>query len=112
MSVVERLGFPILAGTDAVGYRAQFQLHAELAIMVAEGLSPLNALRSATLNPAKMLRATDSLGTVAAGKLADLVLLDANPLVDITNTTAIRAVVANGRYFDRAALDALLSKAP
>ncbi|MND09877.1 hypothetical protein D3C83_335390 [compost metagenome] len=47
---------------------------------------------------------------MAAGKLADLVLLDANPLADITNTTQIRAVVANGRYFDRAALDSVLAK--
>jgi imidazolonepropionase-like amidohydrolase len=84
-----------------------FSLHVELAMCVAEGLSPLNALRGATINPAKMFHATDSLGTVAAGKLADLVLLDADPLTDITNTTAIRAVVANGRYFDRAALDQL-----
>jgi len=55
-----------------------------------------------------MLHATDSLGTVAPGKLADLVLLDADPLADIANTTAIRAVVANGRYYDRTALDRLL----
>ena len=72
-------------------------------------LTPLAALQSATLNPAKMWRATDSLGTVAPGKLADLVLLDANPLADITNTTTIHAVVANGRYFDRAALDSVLA---
>jgi imidazolonepropionase-like amidohydrolase len=82
-----------------------FTLHAELALLVAEGLTPLEALQAATLNPAKFLHGTDSLGTVAAGRLADLVLLDADPLADITNTTAIRAVVANGRYFDRAALD-------
>ena len=56
-----------------------------------------------------MLHATDSPGTVAQGKLADLVLLDADPLTDIANLTKIRAVVANGRYFDRAALDSLLT---
>jgi len=78
--------------------------------MVAEGLSPLTALQSATLNPAKFLHATDSLGTGAAGKLADLVLLDANPLADVTNTTTIRAAVANGRYYDRAALDRILAE--
>jgi len=105
---------PVLAGTDADGTENQLQsrpkgfaLHAELAIDVIEGLTPLEALQAATLNPAKMLGATDSMGTVAPGKLADLVLLDANPLADITNTTTIRAVVANGRYFDRAALDSL-----
>src|SRR5260221_3859303 len=86
-----------------------FSLHAELAMYVAEGLTPLNALQSATLNPAKLWHATDSLGTVAPGKLADLVLLDADPLADITNTTTVRAVVANGRYYDRAALDQLVA---
>jgi len=74
---------------------------------VAAGLTPLAALQTATLNPAKYLHATDSLGTVAPGKLADLVLLDADPLADIRHTRTIRAVVANGRYFDRAALDRL-----
>ena len=77
---------------------------------VAEGLTPLEALQTATLNPAKLLHGTDSLGTVAPGKLADLVLLDADPLADITNTMAIRAVVANGRYYDRDALDRLLAE--
>ena len=85
-------------------------MHTELAVYVAEGLTTLRALQSATLEPAKLFRVTDSLGTVAAGKLADLVLLDADPLADITNTTTIRAVVANGRYFDRAALDQLLAE--
>lgn len=118
LQLAHRVGLPILAGTDALSLRVPFvrevgftgySLHAELAMYVAEGLTPLEALRSATLNPAKMLQATDSLGTVAAGKLADLVLLDASPLDDITNTATIRAVVANGRYFDRAALDSVLN---
>jgi imidazolonepropionase-like amidohydrolase len=116
MYIIRRVGLPILAGTDMnVGpYKMWenppgFVIHAELAIYVAEGLTPLEALQTATLNPAKLLHATDSLGTVAPGKLADLVLLDANPLADITNTTTIRAVVNNGRYFDRAALNELLT---
>jgi imidazolonepropionase-like amidohydrolase len=97
LQVARRAGLPILSGTDADGTKGQlrsklkgFATHAELAIYVYEGLTPAEALQTATLNPAKMLRGTDSLGTVAVGKLADLVLLDADPLADITNTTAIR----------------------
>ncbi len=114
MRIAQRSGLPILAGTDASldlkKMPAGFSLHLELAAYVAEGLTPLNALQAATLNPAKMLRATDSLGTIASGRLADLVLLDADPLTDITNTTTIRAVVANGRYYDRMALDSVLAE--
>lgn len=124
--IAQRVGLPVLAGTDVVGDMTNartldmgtmlpgppgFALHAELAMYVAEGLTPAAALRTATLNPARFLHATDSLGTVAAGKMADVVLLDADPLADIANTTMIRAVVANGRYFDRAALDGLLADA-
>jgi imidazolonepropionase-like amidohydrolase len=109
LSIVQRVGLPILGGSD--WDPPGFVLHAELATLVLEGLTPLNALQSATLNPAKLLHGTDSLGTVTAGKLADLVLLDADPLADITNTTTIRAVVANGRYFDRTTLDHLLTQA-
>jgi hypothetical protein len=112
MYVIHRVGLPLLVGSDAgVQLYAGFALQAELAENVAEGVTPLEALQAATLNPAKMLHGTDSLGTVAPGKLADLVLLDADPLADITNTTTIRAVVANGRYFDRAALDTVLADA-
>ena len=63
-----------------------------------------------TLNAARYVGATDSLGTVEAGKLADLVLLDADPLADIYNTQRIQAVVANGHYYDRATLDRLLQQ--
>jgi len=76
---------------------------------VRSGLSPLEALRAATYNPAEFFNALDSLGTVSRGKLADLVLLEADPLADIRNTRRISAVVANGRVFDRAALDGLLN---
>ncbi len=114
MRVMQSVGLPILAGTDVSSEDMQvmlpgFTLLMELAMYGAEGMTPLEALQTATLNPAKFLHGTDSLGTVAPGKLADLVLLDADPLADITNTTAIRAVVANGRYFDRVALDQLLA---
>lgn len=108
MRVMQQVRLPILAGTDVATGIAGFLLHAELAMYVAEGLTPLTALQTATLNPAKALHATDSLGSVAPGMLADLVILDANPLMDITNTTTIHAVIANGRYYDRTALDRIL----
>jgi imidazolonepropionase-like amidohydrolase len=68
----------------------------------------LEALRSATYNPAEFLGALDSLGTITRGKVADLVLLDADPLTDIRNTRRISLVIANGRVFDAAALAQLL----
>jgi hypothetical protein len=117
-SIMLQAGLPFLTATGTSNTKADLQLnpagftlHVELAAYPAHGVTPLEALQSVTLNPAKWLHASDSLGTVAAGKLADLVLLDADPLADITNTTTIRAVVANGRYFDRAALDQLLADA-
>jgi hypothetical protein len=104
---LHRLGITkFLAGSDEM-YCGGFPLLRELVFLNAAGLTPVEALQAATLNPATFLAATDSLGTVAPGKLADLVLLDQNPLADLLNILTIRAVVANGRYFDRAALDAL-----
>jgi imidazolonepropionase-like amidohydrolase len=97
----------ILAGTD-LGNPLLVPGHRELGLLVDAGLTPLEALRSATFNPARFLSATDSLGTIQSGKLADLVLLEGNRLEDIANTRKITAVVLNGRYFDRRALDALL----
>ena len=79
----------------------------ELVFLAEAGLTPLEALQAATLNPATFFHATDSLGTVARGKLADLVLLTADPLADIHNVLKVQSVVANGRYFDRATLDTL-----
>jgi len=104
-------GVKLLAGTDmpqAFVYPG-FSLHDELALLVRSGLTPLEALRTATYNPADYFGALDSLGTVAQGKVADLVLLDADPLVDIRNTRRISAVIANGRLFDSAARARLLS---
>jgi imidazolonepropionase-like amidohydrolase len=106
-----RAGVPFMAGTDtAAGVHVfpGFSLHEELALFVRAGLTPMQALQTATLNPAKFLDRLADLGTVERGKLADLVLLDANPLDDIANTRKIRAVVLAGRYLDRAALDRML----
>jgi hypothetical protein len=106
-------GVPMLAGTDVLNPYCLpgFSLHDELEHLVRAGVSNLDALRMATLNPARAFGAADSLGTVAPNKVADLLLLDADPLADIRHTTRVYAVIANGRVFDRAALDGMLSAA-
>jgi len=107
------LGIPLLTGADApsIGIVPGFSLHDELGRFVSViGMTPHEALHSATLAPARFMGMADSLGSVQAGKVADLVLLDADPLADIRNTRRIRAVIANGRLLDRAALDALLAE--
>jgi imidazolonepropionase-like amidohydrolase len=108
-----RAGVPLLAGSDALspGVFPGFGLHDELELLVQAGLTPAEALRAATLEPARYLESVVSQGTVDKEKVADLVLLDANPLENITNTQKIRAVVANGRYFDRRTLDKILKEA-
>ena len=106
-------GVGLLAGTDiSVQWIVPgFSLHEELRALVGAGLTPLQALQTATVNPAKYLDMQQSVGTIQPGAVADLVLLDANPLSDIRNTATIRAVVANGRYFDRTRLDQMLTQA-
>ena len=107
-------GVRILAGSDASNEPYIFVgsgLHDELALLVEAGLSPLEALRAATLGPAEYMDRRDELGTVEEGKLADLVLLAANPLEDIENVRRIRAVVFDGELFDRTSLDTLLEEA-
>lgn len=113
VGVMSDSGVAMMAGTDFGGpfILPGFSLHDELALLVEAGLSPLEAIRAATSVPARVLGADDSLGAVAPGKVADLVLLDANPLEDVRYTERVRAVVLGGRYFDRAALDALLAVA-
>ncbi len=80
-------------------------------MLVECGLTPMQALQAATLTPARVLNKAEDFGTVASGKFADLVLLDANPLEDIRNTRKIRVVVLNGRFLDRTELDRLLAEA-
>jgi imidazolonepropionase-like amidohydrolase len=104
-------GVMLLAATD-VGIPTLvpgISLHQELVLLVEAGLTPLEAIRAATVNPAHVLGLADSLGTIEAGKIADLVLLEANPLADISNTQRIRAVVADGRLYRRADLDKFLA---
>jgi hypothetical protein len=106
-------GVGILTGTDAP-LRASppgFAMHDELASLVRAGLTPLEALRSATSNPAQYFAATDSLGSITSGRLADLVLLDENPLADVANTRRISVVLANGRVYDATARSALFAEA-
>jgi hypothetical protein len=113
VGAMQKAGVPILAGTDTGNPFCfpGFSLHDDLALLVIAGLTPVEALRSATLNPAKFFGLDQTLGTIEQGKIADLVLLDANPLLDIRNTQRINAVVSNGRLFDRKALDKMLGEA-
>jgi imidazolonepropionase-like amidohydrolase len=108
-----RAGVPIMAGTDAMNPYCfpGFSLHDELALLVESGLTPLAALQAATLNPAKFMGRSSELGTVEAGKIANLVLLRADPLADIHNTTQIQGVWLQGKYFDEPALAQMLQTA-
>jgi imidazolonepropionase-like amidohydrolase len=110
---MHRAGVPFLAGTDSPNpfVFPGFSLHDELALLVGEGgFTPLEALQAATRDPARYLGREKDLGTVESGKLADLVLLDADPLADIHNTTKIAAVVANGQLLPRRELDRMLAE--
>ena len=115
LAIVARLqkaGVPFLAGTDTpagVDVIPGPSLHHELERFVAAGFTPAQALQTATVNPARFVGKTADLGTIEKGKLADLVLLDANPLDDVRNTRRISAVVAEGKLLTRADLDRLLA---
>ena len=103
-------GVPVLLGSDAPQmFNVQgFAIHRELAAMVAAGLTPFEALATGTTAPAAFLGTSDW-GAIEAGRDADLVLLNANPLRDIANTQRIEAVMVRGRWLDRAAIDAGLN---
>ncbi len=103
-------GNRFLAGTDCLNPYCfpGFSLHDELALMVEAGLTPTQALATATINPARFLHQERQWGTIAKGKRADAVLLEKNPLIDIHNTTSIVATIQDGRLFSREELDAIL----
>ena len=113
VAAMRRAGVRVLAGTDAPLRNSPpgFGLHEELRLLVEGGLTPMEALRAATLEPAEYFGMADSLGTVAPGRIADLILLEGDPLTDIRNTRRITAVVANGRLLDSTARTRLLEGA-
>ena len=116
LGVVNRLhkaGVPFLAGTDTpagVDVTAGISLHLELQRFVAAGFTPLEALQTATINPARFYGKVADYGSVQAGRIADLVMLRANPLEKIENTRTIGGLVADGKYWSQADIDALREK--
>jgi len=106
-------GVPLMAGTDLCvpGVIPGFSFHEELSIWQDAGIPPADVLRSATLVPARFVGLGDRLGSLAQGKTASMILLRANPLLDVRNASKIEAVFLRGRYFDREALDRLLDEA-
>ncbi len=108
LRLMNETGVTLMTGTDlgSKWISPGSSLHDELAIFVEAGLSPMQALQAATRNPARFLHV--DAGTLEPGKAANLVLLDANPMEDIGNTTRIRAVILNGRLLDKPQLQRVL----
>ncbi|HVG21265.1 MAG TPA: amidohydrolase family protein [Blastocatellia bacterium] len=102
LGALHRAGIPIVAGTDVTipGH----SLHRELELYVKAGFTPMEAIQSATIVPARVMKLDKEVGTVEAGKRADLIIVDGNPLESISNTRKVKTVVANGRAYDCAAL--------
>jgi imidazolonepropionase-like amidohydrolase len=107
---MQESGVKLLAGTDYPNPYCfpGFSLHDELILLTEAGLTPLQALQTATINPARYLNLDEKTGTVEKGKKADLILLDKNPVDNISNIKSIRAVVIGGRLLDRQELDKML----
>lgn len=111
VSACKKAGVPIVTGTDAGTSSVinGFSMHDELELLVKAGLTPQEALNSATLLPAQWLGIDKQVGTIETGKLADLILLDENPLTDIKNTRKIAGVFVNGKWWDKVKINAMLS---
>jgi imidazolonepropionase-like amidohydrolase len=108
---MHRAGVKFLAGTDTISAYtyAGFSLHDELALLVQAGFSPMDALLTATRNPAEYFGELKTSGTVEKGKIANLILLEENPLADIRNTTKINAVIQNSKYLSKETLQKMLA---
>ena len=114
VQMMHKAGVQFLAGTDTppgVYVFPGFSLHEELQRFAAAGFTPLEALQTATLNPARFWGMEEQMGTIEKGKIADLVLLSANPLENISNTQKIAAVIANGHYYSGKDLEKMLAGA-
>jgi imidazolonepropionase-like amidohydrolase len=111
VGMMKRAGVDFIAGSDTANPYVfpGFSLHDELALLVQAGFAPMEALQAATRDPARYLGRIDSVGTIEKGKIADLVLLDANPLAEIGNTRNINAVVVGGKLITRPELDKMLA---
>ena len=109
---MNKAGVKLLAGSDCgvFGVHYGFGLHDELGFLVEAGLTELEALQTATLNPAEYAEKTNSFGNIREGLTADLILLNANPLENISNSKRIFSVLSNGKYYDRQSLDSILEK--
>ena len=109
----QTLGVRLLAGTDiTIPYTYPgFSLHDELKLFVEAGLTPMQALETATTNPSLFLGLSKTWGRVERGYTANLVVLNADPLADISNMDKIDSVVVGGQRLDRAQLDQLLNEA-
>jgi imidazolonepropionase-like amidohydrolase len=108
---MRRAGVQFLAGTNGPSTNSfpGFSLHQELELLVKGGFTPLQALQTATFNPALYMAKLDKYGVVERGRIANMVLLDDNPLSDIRNTQKISGVVLRGTYLSRGELDEMLA---
>lgn len=109
LQALRRQGAKLLAGSDQGGIWVipGFSLHQEFAELAAAGFTPLEVLQMTTLNGARFLQREATMGTVEAGRNADLVLLDADPLADVANLSRIGGVLLRGKYFSKSALDTM-----
>jgi imidazolonepropionase-like amidohydrolase len=112
VAAMHRAGVKVLAGSDTANPHVVpgFSLHEELELLVEAGLSPRSALETATRNLAEYLGLLDSMGTIEVGKVADLVLLGADPTADIKNSRKTEAVVVRGRLLSKADIERMLGE--